>query len=396
MNIYLIVAGGPLASLITGLIYWRLYDSFGEYNQILSMLLSVLCATSLYDFIWNILPINMSRKADEDDFSFTIENDGYLLKQLLQEKYQLNRKPRSKNSSHKNRLFKKRKFEKSSPKSGIGNRYKNALRMYENGDYVGALNELEIFLKENGLFPDSYRLMIDICIKLGYFFKANHYHELMKSRYQLSDDIEKIEKIKPFIDFSYKNFIEFFGRDRFDKELVNFINQFGNYKLKSHEFADDISYFEVLGTFTDHYINFNEGFELLFEDMDFNNSLKGGYPEKLVLVEIIFYLEKYADNYNLNPFGNLDVNSLMKKAFQNRIFTGILPGDILLDDNRQIIWKKMGSPLKSDRINNFDTFISEDNNYIFKVVYTDNSETIKFLTICPVEYEKSKSLIIKD
>jgi hypothetical protein len=191
---------------------------------------------------------------------------------------------------------------------------------------------------------------------------------------------------------SYIDFIAFFGKERFDNDFIQFINQFGIYKLKSNFFPNDITYFEETGTYNDSYCNDSFGFELIFEEPGFYENKNERYPKNLVLTEIIFYLENL--NLKNSEDGFLcryDTNTMMKSAFPDKVFKGLLPGNIAFRDNKNQIFQKLGLPLSSDRINNFDTFITEDNKLIIKAIYHDNSNLIRFLTICPVEYEKSSN-----
>jgi hypothetical protein len=193
--------------------------------------------------------------------------------------------------------------------------------------------------------------------------------------------------------YSYKDFITFFGRNRFDKELARFLKQFGSYRLASHLFPDDFTYFRETGTFTDYYCNDTYGFELLFEDLGFDQNLSGAYPKNLVLTEIIFYLEKLNEKNLQDGFlCTFDLNTMMKQAFPDKIFKGGLPGNILLNDNKKIITRKLGVPLIEDRKNNFDTFISGDYKLVIKVIYYEDTELVKFITLHPAEFDKTRKI----
>jgi hypothetical protein len=191
---------------------------------------------------------------------------------------------------------------------------------------------------------------------------------------------------------SFKDFIIFFGKDRFDNDLTRFIRQFGNYKLKSQSYPDEKTYFAEIGTFSDFYLNEAHGFELIFEDPTFIETMVEENPQNLVLAEIVFYLENLNEKNVEDGFLlRFDTNTMMKQVFPDKVFKGTLPGNIKINDNKQIIAQKLGMPLISDKLNNFDTFFYEENKLIIKVIYHDNSNLIRFLTICPVAYEKAHS-----
>lgn len=169
-------------------------------NYLLAGFLSAFFFTAFLDFIINILPVKMSPVPVGQGI---IHNDGYQLKELVEEKAFLAEKHPF---FHLFNIVKKRlmhlKFRnifKRKPKKTKNrqNPYDNALKLFNTKEYKKSILELEKIIKGNIFLPDPFRLLIDCYIEINDFDNANKYHKILKSRFELDDkDNEKLNLIR--------------------------------------------------------------------------------------------------------------------------------------------------------------------------------------------------------
>jgi hypothetical protein len=195
----LIVLGGPLGSLFIALIYGILYLFFKD-NFLLASFLAAFFFTAFLDFIINILPVKMSPVPVGQGI---VHNDGYQLKELVEEKAFLSEKhpifylfniiKKRINFIKFKRIFKK-KVKKTNKRP---NTYEVAQKLFDNQEYTKSILELEKLIKGNIFLPDPFRLLIDCYMEINDFDNANKYHNILKSRFELDEkDNEKLILIK--------------------------------------------------------------------------------------------------------------------------------------------------------------------------------------------------------
>lgn len=188
MNEYiLIVAGGPLASLAMSVFYLILGQVFIG-NYFIEKIIYALLITSFIDFIVNISPFKSTVGDLETGIMY---NDGFQLKELIQEKAILDENYRFKNiiknrfRKVKKKLSFLRRIKKVSKKQDP---YKKALLLFQAKKYHDCILELKKVINFTYFFAEPYRLMIDCYIKVYDFENALKYYEILKTKFELNEE----------------------------------------------------------------------------------------------------------------------------------------------------------------------------------------------------------------